>query len=155
MASPFENFLRSIIGRFGATSNKVWQSVKKHPVFKSTTNINIQKGIDRVQTYWQQGKDWASWKATDVVGEKVAKSASTPKGKLVITYTVPLERDKPPKGGSTGSKTRTFSIEVSDKATKKNIRDIIAQETRDWLEEHYEEVDPSKVLNNLRIKGIE
>lgn len=155
MATPIENYIRSLLGRFSGELQKVWYAVKHHPVYKFTTNTVVSKTISNVQMYWQQAKDFVGWKASQVVSDVVTRSTATPKGKIVVTYTIPLARSGDPTTGHNSSTTRTFSTTVSTSATKSEVRAQIRDEVREWLAEHYSEKDPASVLNNIRIKGLE
>lgn len=155
MATPIENYVRSLLGRFGGDLNKTWKAIKHHPVFKSTTNKTIATTITNVQTYWQQAQDYVRMKNTDVVGALTVSSKATPSGQVNITYTIPLERDKPTSSSHTQTKTRTFSTRASASATKAQIKQQLADEVKDWLANYYEEKDPKTVINNLRVKGID
>lgn len=155
MASPIENYVKSLLGRFSNDLGKTWYAIKHHPKYKTTTNAIISKTINNVQAYWGQAKDYVKWKANDVLGSKVTvQSATTPKNKITVTYTIPLERGSPTTSHET-SKTRTFATEVDSSFTKKQMQAHIKDQVTEWLSEYYSEKDPQTVINNIRIKGLE
>lgn len=156
MASKYklQNYI-SFLTSIGKKVNEIWQSVKKHINFKFTANATIEKTINDVAASKERAKQITSGKMNETVLEILGKEPNTKQQGYKIGYSFRFDFPGYSKTGKEGKQSTYFTIDVPAGTTKKQLRELIRQRIRDWIEENYIDEDNSKNRITFKITDVQ
>jgi len=158
MATSSTSSLRNFIARLvalGRTIREIFTKVKSDRRLRNSTNVNIQSAIDVARLAKNRASAANKMDRSGTIGDIFKKDKKARPKRICVGYEFKHDAGNKSKRGSGGVNDELGSVEVSTNLSVYEVRGLILDKIREWLDRHYETSNQRAIKSSLKLTTIQ
>lgn len=158
MATSSKSNLRNFVNRLvqlGRTQREIFTKVKQDKRLRNSNNTSIQTAIDAARLSKNRASQANAMDRSKTIGDIFKKDKKSKPKRICVGYEFNHDAGGKNKRGSGGANDELGSVEVDANLSVYEVRSVILDKIRQWLDRHYETSNQRTIKSSLKLTSIQ